>query len=193
MSKVLALGVGNPLRGDDALGLLALQRVQENLQKRALTLTLDLNEIIFKDLGTDGLAVVALLSDFDGPVFILDTLNCGQKPGQLMAFKAESAKRKLKSDALSTHGFGLLDALKLIDDLEIKNDIYIFGTEALDISYKSGLSEPVKEHFELLCETVSECIICAMRSLPVCLPSTEDWQVLTTSEKDETSLPKMPN
>jgi len=94
--------------------------------------------------GTDGLALIDLISQYK-KVTIIDAVNMQMPPGTIKRFKPEEAKIYVKSDSLSTHGFGLAEVLELLMQLGGETEIDIIGIQPKDISLGEGLSDCVRD------------------------------------------------
>jgi len=131
-NKLLILGVGNLLRRDDGVGLKAIELLrQENLSNVDLI-----------DGGVDGLGLIDVIKPYSHAL-IIDAVDMRLAPGAVKLFSAHDAKFKIKNDALSTHGFGLAEALGLLEKLGCKTEIKIIGVQPQDISFGEGLTEVV--------------------------------------------------
>lgn len=133
-SDNLILGVGNPFRHDDGVGPKIIEILRsKNIQNADLL-----------DGGTDGLALLDVLSQYQD-VVIIDAVNMGAEPGTVKLFTPEEARLKIKSDTLSTHGFGIAEVIRLMQELGIKTHLQIIGVQPCDLSFGEGLSEVVKQ------------------------------------------------
>ena len=131
----LIVGLGNPLRGDDGVGV----RVAEALAAQPLP---DGVEVI--DGGTQGLGIVNLLEN-KKRVILVDAADIGKQPGELVSFDLNQAKLLGGGKQLSVHAAGLRDALLLAQALEILPDeVIIFGVQPASLEWDAGLSPQVK-------------------------------------------------
>ena len=73
-----------------------------------------------------------MLSDYKYAI-IVDAVCMSESPGTIKIFTPNEIKDKFKTDALSTHGFGLAEMFKLIKQLKIKTQIKIVGIEPKNI------------------------------------------------------------
>ncbi|MCL1922522.1 MAG: hydrogenase maturation protease [Propionibacteriaceae bacterium] len=94
---VTVMGVGNPLMGDDGVGLALLE---------VLTAKFDDPRIDFVDGGTAGLELVPVVQD-STRLLILDAV-AGSTPGEVVQLAGDQIPRLLSSK-LSPHQVGLLD------------------------------------------------------------------------------------
>jgi hydrogenase maturation protease len=133
LSKILVIGVGNPFRHDDGIGseIIKILQLENN------------SNFVLIDGGTDSLALIDRLAEYKKAI-IIDAVEMKKSPGAVKLFTPVEAKIKIKSDVLSTHGLGLAEMLKLIEQLNIKTEIKIIGVQPKDISFGEGLSNEVK-------------------------------------------------
>jgi hydrogenase maturation protease len=96
--RTLVLGLGNPLRGDDAIGL----RVAEEVRRRELPVDVDV------DSG-GGLRVMERLVGYDRAVLV-DAMISGGAPGTVRRLDAEALRTQHTS---SSHEVSLATALTL--------------------------------------------------------------------------------
>lgn len=149
--KILILGVGNPLRRDDGAGPAAVQRLKE--LKAAGSPALYSCSII--DGGTDGLGLIEYLKEFK-KVFLIDAVNMGLTPGAVKQFTPEDALIKIRTDSLSTHGFGISELITLSRELGILPEITIIGVQPVDTGYGEDLSPEIESAIEVICNKIIE-------------------------------------
>jgi len=143
--KTLVIGVGNPFRHDDGIGpaIIKILQIEDN------------QAFILVDGGTDGLALLDQLTGYKKAI-IVDAVQMMAKPGTVKLFTPAEAKINIKSDVLSTHGFGLAEMLKLADELGIKTEIKIIGIQPKDISFGEGLSDEIKEQIPEILKLIKQ-------------------------------------
>jgi len=128
----LFVGIGNPMRGDDAAGLLVAARLRE--------------------LSPPGLRVlelqgepVDLIDAFSGAgtVVVADAVSSGAEPGFLHRFDAGAAPLPARSAGPSTHALGLPEAVELARALgRLPQRLIVLGIEG--VRFDTG-SEPLPE------------------------------------------------
>jgi hydrogenase maturation protease len=79
-----------------------------------------------------------------------------EAPGVIKLFTPAEAKIKIKSDVLSTHGFGIAEMLKLAKKLSIKTEIKIIGIQPKDINFGEGMSEEIKNKIPQILELIKK-------------------------------------
>jgi hydrogenase maturation protease len=133
MKKVGVIGIGNPLRGDDGIGIVLLEKLVE--RKDDLP-----GDIEYIDGGTGGMNLLHLLARFD-IVFFIDAVNFGGYIGESKLFKAEDVYSKKPPMNISTHDSDFLKIIHLSKELgENPDELYIFGIQPMDTSHGQDLT-----------------------------------------------------
>jgi hydrogenase maturation protease len=116
--RILVLGLGNDILGDDAVGLVAARRLRVLLPD-----TVDVIES-----GGSGLDLLDLLEGYDRAVLLDAILTGKHPPGTILEFSAEDFK---KDDAPSPHYAGLPTVIQLAESLGIAfpNVFHILAVE----------------------------------------------------------------
>ncbi|MDR1833748.1 MAG: hydrogenase maturation protease [Propionibacteriaceae bacterium] len=96
---VTVLGIGNPIMGDDGVGLAVLAELRQLRPDP---------RVEYSDGGTGGLELLPQVQDA-GKLLLLDAVS-GDIPGQVLRFSGDHLPRLLSSK-LSPHEVGLLDVL----------------------------------------------------------------------------------
>jgi len=137
MKKKIGInGLGNPLRRDDAVGLLLLQYLQQN--KKNLSKTID-----FIDGGTSGMKLLHLLKNYE-TVLVLDAVDFKGKPGEIKQFTVDEIKNQKIQIFLSTHEPDFLTVYALLTEFdEVPAQLVIFGIQPKDISHGTRLSQEI--------------------------------------------------
>ena len=146
--EILILGVGNPLRRDDGIGPKVIQLLEENRTTYKLSAGTDL-----LDGGTDGLGLIEYLKEYK-KVIIIDAVDMKLAPGTIKIFTPREAVLNIKSDALSTHGFGIAELIKLAKGLEINQELVIVGVQPEEVGYGEGLSKIIESKLNKIVETL---------------------------------------
>lgn len=130
----IVIGLGNPLMGDDGLGILVLERLRVGWTFRpALELL---------DGGTWGMNLLPHI-ERSSRVLILDAIDADAEPGSLVELEKTRIPRFL-AGKLSPHQIDLKEVLALAelrDTLPV--EIVAVGLQPLNIEMRQGLSEPV--------------------------------------------------
>jgi hydrogenase maturation protease len=103
--RVLVLGVGNPLMGDDGFGLALLERLRTRCEWPA--------DVTLMDGGTWGMNLLPAIEDADA-LLILDAVDAGRAPGSLVRLGRDDLPRYV-AQKLSPHQVDLRDVLALAE------------------------------------------------------------------------------
>ena len=142
--RTLVLGLGNELIADDAVGLLAVRRLRDQLNGEADVLESSLS----------GIALVELLVGYDR-VILVDAMQTGRTPAGTIHEFAPDDFRAI--NAPSPHYAGIPEILALARELNLDfpTDISIIAIEAADLStLGGGLSTPVAEALNELVDRI---------------------------------------
>ncbi|NIT36216.1 MAG: hydrogenase maturation protease [candidate division Zixibacteria bacterium] len=136
--KTLVLGVGNVIRGDDAVGIYVARRVKEKLPPE-LAARVDVEEAC-----TGGFDLVDYLRGYDR-VVIADAIRTdGGKPGTVYKFSAGALEPTAHLG--HTHGVNLASALAVLEELKLgaPREVTVVAVEAEWLyEFKEGLSARV--------------------------------------------------
>jgi len=120
MKKIVVLGVGNRLMGDDGLG----PRVIEELQRRQLPANVEV-----MDAGVGGIAILSWIEGADKVVIVDSVQTNNEPPGTVYRF---TEKELPPSDMfmLSLHDLNLVDTLNIGRVVQkMPDEIVIIGVE----------------------------------------------------------------
>jgi hydrogenase maturation protease len=132
--RALVVGLGNPLMGDDGLGLAALSRLDEDWDVPPTV------ELV--DGGTWGLE---LLHRFEGAtqVLLLDAVDAGREPGAPVELEREDLPRLL-GHKLSPHQIELREVLALAELRgTLPASLACLGLQPASVELRAGLSPPL--------------------------------------------------
>jgi hydrogenase maturation protease len=131
----LIIGIGNEYRGDDAAGLIVARRLKERLADSAIVI----------EQGGDG---AALMEAWRGAetVIIIDAVMSGAAPGTIYLFDANAQPLPKDAFRLSTHAFGVAEAIELSRALgEIPRSLVVYGIEGKNFAAGVGISPEVEK------------------------------------------------
>jgi hydrogenase maturation protease len=134
-TRVLVIGVGNPLMSDDGVG----QRLLEALAARCSSL----DGVEFVDAGTLGLMLLPRVEQCDA-LLALDAANLGECPGKLCVLEGEAFDEFVRLPRCSVHELGLrdlLDAARLTGTLPARR--VLVGVQPERVDWGMVLSPPV--------------------------------------------------
>ena len=145
MKKVAIVGLGNPLRKDDGIGLIILDKLKKNSYNFP-------DSFHFIDGGTGGLNLIHILCDYNILV-LLDAVNFDGNPGDSKFFKISDFPSDNNSKSLLTHEPNFIKVIELSKRLGISPDlILIFGIQPKNISFGPELSKELKENITKIYE-----------------------------------------
>ena len=131
----LVIGLGNPLRGDDGVGV----RVVQTLAEYPLP-----EDVELLDGGTQGLGLVNVLEGRQRVIFV-DAADVGKSPGQFVRFSLPEARLVGADEQLSIHAAGLRETLLLAQTLDLlPPEVIIYGVQPQHLDWDSGLSSSVE-------------------------------------------------
>ena len=146
MSTIGVIGIGNPLRRDDGIGIVLLQRLQMQQWPDSFS---------FLDGGAGGMQLLHMLSAFDIIVF-LDAVHFGEEPGVLHVFTPEEVRSNKAQIQSLTHGFDLFHVISFAQELDEKSShIHIIGIEPEDVSFGEGISQTLQEKLDDFIEVIA--------------------------------------
>ena len=135
LTQVLVLGVGNRHRGDDAAGLLVVDRVREA----------NVEGVVVRESPVDPMAIVEAWSQFSR-VIVVDATSSGAKAGKIIHFSPiKDAVPKTFSKTVSSHGAGLGEAIELARALDrLPEKLWVYGIEGSTFDVGSKMKSRVK-------------------------------------------------
>jgi hydrogenase maturation protease len=132
---VLVIGVGNEMRGDDAVGLMVARRLRRKLAGEAVILEED----------GDGAHLVESWKGFNETILV-DAVRSGAQPGQIHRFEANKSQLPMGMIQCSTHGFSIPQAIELASAMnQLPSKLIIYGIEGKCFDQGEGIS-PNVEH-----------------------------------------------
>ena len=135
VNRVLILGLGNPLLGDEGIGV----RVVEELKGLELP-----DGVTVVEGGTAGLGLIGLMEGYQR-VIIVDAADMGHPPGRVVRFTPLEAQFKTVEAPLSLHQIGLGEVLALAKALEVvPAELVIIGVQPSRVEGGIGLSPEVE-------------------------------------------------
>jgi len=151
-TDVLILALGNPLRGDDGVGLQVLE---------ALKRCEDLPEGITLLGGDEYDLMAALMTGKYRRVVIVDAADFGGTPGKWTRLTMNGIGYAGVKSRGTLHNISITEVLSLSEALKITlPEIVVYGVQPLNVMWSPALSEPVEKAVEKVCETIfKECLL----------------------------------
>ncbi len=134
--QTLILGLGNVLLADEAVGPLAVRRLESRTPADA--------PLIFMDGGTLSFSLAVPIGDCPR-LIVIDAAAMGDAPGTVRVFDGEDMDRQLARHATSVHEVSLADLLdmaRLTDTLPVRRAL--IGIEPAVVDWGDGLTPAVE-------------------------------------------------
>ncbi len=136
MTTLGVIGIGNPIRSDDGIGIELINRLKARQIPEGVELL---------DVGTSGMNILHHLKNFN-KVMIIDAIRTDGEPGNCMFFTPDEIDKDGSIKTRSTHDANLLEALELSEMLgERPEEVIIMGIIPEDLTIGEGLSSKLKE------------------------------------------------
>ncbi len=133
--SALVVGIGNPTRGDDAVGPLVAARVARLLLPGVEVVTYD-----------EPLALVEHLAGREDVVVVDAARSVDARPGTVHVIRVGSAPLPREAAALGSHGLGVVEAVELARALgRLPERLTLVGVEAGTVDVGAPLSEQVRD------------------------------------------------
>lgn len=139
MRRVVVVGCGNPDAADDAIGILAVREAREALEEITGMIVVE---------GALGPDLAGLLADADAAVVIdaVRTPGGGRDPGTLVRVVAGPEGLPVDLGApVSSHGFGVAEAVGLAQALGVSTRLVFLGVEAGDVTVGHAMTPAVRD------------------------------------------------
>jgi len=140
--RVVIVGIGNPLRGDDGFGPALIDEINGRVNAVCL------------DVGSAPESYVGKIArENPETILLVDAVHLNQEPGSSMILR----KEEIQKSGLTTHD---LSPHLFIDHLEreTKAQIYLLGVQPQAISFGSEMTEPVKKSLISLAAQLKEAL-----------------------------------
>jgi hydrogenase maturation protease len=145
--RVLVLGVGNLLMGDEGVGVHAVRALME----RPLPPHVDV-----VDGGTAGPELLHFVEGSDR-VLIIDAVEAGEEPGAILRFTPQDVTAQAGDLAISLHQTKVLEVLALAAYLgRDLPPIVIYGVQPEAMAWSTELSPTVQKRLDALLDAVQE-------------------------------------
>ncbi len=144
--KVVIVGIGNILRGDDAVGPELIKRLKLKIKNESQIELLDVGEAPENYLEK-------IVKQTPDTVLLIDAVDFGGSAGSVTLLEQES----LKEDGLTTHNASLKLTIKYLKERSI-NRIFIIGVQPEQIKFGGGLSKSVDKTLNQIKEEIIKCM-----------------------------------
>ena len=150
-SSIRIIGLGNDLRGDDAVGLLAARRLHHTIGDRA--------EVI--EAGMAGVDLIELMTGAS-VVILIDAVCSGKAPGTVHRLNASLSPIGRQVFPRSSHAIGVSEAIELARAMDVlPATVIVYGVEVGNTELGHPLSPPMGEGLDqVLKQIILECEAC---------------------------------
>lgn len=147
-STIRIIGLGNGMRGDDAVGLMAARRIRQELGDKV--------EVIEAEMA--GVDLIELMKGAHS-VILIDAARSGQAPGAVHRLDASAGPIGAQIFPRSSHALGAVDALELARAMGIlPATVIVYGIEAGNTEAGKPLSTSVAKALDqVVQQVVQEC------------------------------------
>ncbi len=136
MAKVIVLGLGNILMGDDGVGPYVI-RVLEAAYEIP-------EEVSVLDLGTPGLDLIPFMAGAE-QIVLIDTVRAPGRPGEIRLYDRDEILKDLSRPRLSPHDPGVSEALSALELAgEGRKDLLLVGVIPERVATGVGLCPAVR-------------------------------------------------
>lgn len=137
LRKIGIIGIGNPLRRDDGIGIILINCLKG--QKKELPNCLEL-----VDAGALGMNLLHIFARFD-VILLIDAIDFKGAIGESRILTLDDIRRKHIQFRTSTHETDFLQIVQLSKELnELPDKLLIFGIQPKDTSYGMGLTQEME-------------------------------------------------
>jgi len=148
--RTLVVGIGNPIMGDDGVGIHVLRRLRDATSSPH-------KDLEFKELGIGGIKLVEEILDYEN-VFIIDAIESVTTIGDINEFSPEQFKSTYHETA--PHDVNFITALEFYRKMQphrIPKTIRIFTISIKnEFDFKERLSPPIQQAAERLIVLLSD-------------------------------------
>ena len=132
-STIRIIGLGNGMRGDDAVGLMAARRICQAIGNHA--------QVIEAEMA--GVDLIELMKGV-GVVILIDAAQSGQTPGIIHRLDASLDPIGCKIVPRSSHAIGVSDAIEVARAMGVlPSTVIVYGVEVANTEIGQPLSPPV--------------------------------------------------
>ncbi len=150
-STIRIIGLGNGMRGDDAVGLMAARRIRQELGDRVEVIEAEMAGVDLIDLMKG--ASVAIL---------IDAVRSGKAPGSVHRLDASVSPIGGQVFPRSSHAIGVSEAIELARAMDVlPTTVIVYGVEVGNTEIGQPLSPPMGEALDqVLKQIIQECEAC---------------------------------
>jgi hydrogenase maturation protease len=168
---MLIIGIGNPDRGDDAVGVIVAQRLRQRLPADVPIMQTTGDPGFLMEAWKTAETVILIDAAHSRREAGLTSGTTGAPPGTIHRFDAHESPLPANFFRYSTHALGIPEAIELARALSLSRperdefppQLIVYGIEAKDFTTGAGLSAPVEQAAHQLVELVCSAVACMDR------------------------------
>jgi hydrogenase maturation protease len=156
-AKTLVLGLGNELRGDDAVGLLVVRELRRRLVEK--------DDLVFLEASVGGLALLDLVRGYQNLIVVDAIRTEGGKAGDIYRLTGDDLSASQSS--WSAHQMGLRTVLDTgrACGCSLPGNIVIYAVEVADVHrWRRGCSQEVQDAVGRVADRILEEQLAALQS-----------------------------
>ncbi|NWG08966.1 MAG: hydrogenase 3 maturation endopeptidase HyCI [Nitrososphaerales archaeon] len=132
--RLVVLGIGNELRGDDIVGVLVAERLKKVLK--------DVRDVLVINCGTTPENFLSKVKTFDpSHVLVIDAVDFKGEPGSIVLFRAEDNV----IDSISTHRLPISLIKAYFEGLGLNIKFFVMGVQPMSILLGTKIAPRVEE------------------------------------------------
>jgi hydrogenase 3 maturation protease len=145
--RLVVLGIGNELRGDDTAGVLVVKKL-----KRALK---DLKNVLIINCGTAPENFLSKVKAFSpSHVLVIDAIDFKGESGSVILYEAE----KEMIESISTHRLSVSLVRAYLEESGLKTKFFLIGIQPKNILLGARISHEVNEAVEIITKILKKII-----------------------------------
>ncbi len=146
--RIAIIGIGNPLRGDDAAGSYIAKLLKKRLSKEIS------ERLLIVDAESAPENFLGVIVDFNPDIIVfIDAVNAGLKPGSIVMLPIDNFDDTV---TLSTHKISLKALGEYLKKCTRVKDIFIIGVQVAQVTMGTPMCTEVREACNKLSEIMEE-------------------------------------
>jgi hydrogenase maturation protease len=150
LEKILIVGLGNPILGDDRVGWAVVEEVEKRI---------DITGVDFAYLSVGGIRLMEYLVGYDIVILVDAILTKTGKPGAVYCFPLDELPDPTAGHTTSVHDTSLPTALEMgkLMDVHLPDEVQVIAIESKNVlDFTEQLTEDVESSIPIAVEKVLE-------------------------------------
>lgn len=156
--RVLILGCGNRLFGDDGFGPAVIDHLIAHYDIPEDVYVMDVGTGVRKLLFT-----LCLSSELPHTIFIVDAVDKGKKPGEIFEIRLDDIPAE-KADDFSLHQAPSSNLARELEQKGVQVRVFSCQVQSVPTSVQPGLSHPVQDAIPRICEVLAKELVSSFPS-----------------------------